>query len=786
MLCILFVVSVACRIDAKALLYSLSTTNRKIPEPPDARREEERFVYIGVAPQDWDDSVPRQSETSTNHLLDPPKELKDPYGWLRDETRSQKEVLAHLEAENDYTNLVTRELTTLQDSLYNEMVSFLRETSHSFPSSSKSFYYYRRTIEGQSYPLHCRAPKDDSSTSGDYLKEHLTKWDGTPSMPILPGEKVYLDESKLANGHDYFEIGSIEISPSQELVAYTVDYTANEIYQLIIQRIDTGHVIFRDSSLLIDNNIVWGLDDSTLFYTKLDDAQRTYQVYRRDFRLGWGDDAEFLMYEETDVLYWVWIYKSMDENYLMVGTESSESSEIHYLNLKRIDGSIESELTCIASRSENVLYTAEHFKGTWWITSNIHGATDLQLWTVSIGEENWLRVLDPKTQQPLLDGVAIEELSVFAKHVVIEGRQEGIPQIWILEIDDDSQVLDWQRLEWTEEAARYVRLASNLVTFNSSTIIVGYQSLVTPLRYIEVPLASPDQRKILTDTPVPGYQKDLYACQRIYTTSRDGRTQIPVSLVYLRSTLEKVESAEGYIPVHLYAYGAYGESIEDSFSSSILPLLNRGVMYAVAHVRGGGEMGRPWYENGKLMSKKNTFNDFIDVARDLIEGKQWTTSELLSIEGRSAGGLTIGASLNQAPDLFRVAILGVPFVDLVATMSDASIPLTAGEWEEWGNPNEEQYYDYMMDYSPMNSVKGGEAYPSMLILAGLFDPRVAYWEPAKFAATLRNEVMLDSERPICLKTDMTSGHFSASDRYKYITEKAFEYAFLLHHLGILK
>mmetsp|Transcript_24610 Transcript_24610/g.67941 ORF Transcript_24610/g.67941 Transcript_24610/m.67941 type:complete len:291 (+) Transcript_24610:1017-1889(+) len=286
-------------------------------------------------------------------------------------------------------------------------------------------------------------------------------------------------------------------------------------------------------------------------------------------------------------------------------------------------------------------------------------------------------------------------------------------------------------------------------------------------------------------TPTPSYEKDKYACDRINVTSRDGTTEIPVSLVYMKSTIEKAKATDSFVPLHLYAYGAYGESIEDTFSSSRIALLNRGMIYAIAHVRGGGELGRKWYEDGKFLTKNNTFNDFVDVARHFVETEKWTTPNLISCEGRSAGGLTIGSVLNQAPDLFRVAILGVPFVDLVATMTDASIPLTAGEWEEWGNPNEKYFFQYMMDYSPMNNIQVGAQYPSCLITAGLFDPRVAYWEPLKYTASLRFAVSNDNEdRPICLQTDMTAGHFSASDRYRHIQSRAFEYSFLLWQLGI--
>ena len=790
---------------------------QQAPQPPKIRRDNDRFIYVGVPNHDDenDERVPRQSETSMNALLDPPIAVPDPYGWMRDETRSNPEVLQHLETENNYTLLqIMQHLKPLETTLYEEMISYILETSHSFPILEQDFYYYQRTTKGQPYPLHCRAPKPKDNTttqattttisSNMYLKHQLALWDGSSTMSVLPGEQVYLDESELAQDHDHLDVGSLEISPSQQLVAYTIDTTGNEVYMLVIQEIDTGKIVFQeDKKLMISNNVIWGPTDDTIFYTKLDDADRTYQVYQRGLK---NTREEVLLYQEDAILFWVGMKKSKDNRYLLVETASSESSEWYYLDLQtRVQNSDRPDnrmaLISVATRQPNVLYSVEHFHGTWWITSNRGGSPDLQLWAKPVDDENeskWSRIPDPKAVQPLLNGIAVEGLSIFVNHIVVQGRQNGMPQLWILTVDgsgDSSKVLDCQRLEWgvdigtDNEGSNYVELASYLVEYNTTSIIVEYESLVTPRQHIEIVLDHPNdftQRTVLQEVPVPGYQKELYDFKRIHVPSRDGKAQIPVSLVYLKSTMEQALGGS-LVPIHLYGYGAYGDSIEDTFSSSRIPLLKRGMIYAIAHVRGGGEMGRPWYEDGKLLHKKNTFNDFIDVARYLIDETKWTTNNLLSCEGRSAGGLTIGASLNQSPELFRVAIMGVPFVDLVATMMDASIPLTAGEWEEWGNPNEEKFFPYMMDYSPMNNVQSSKVYPSILLLAGLYDPRVAFWEPAKMTATLRHEaISSDPKRPICLKTDMTSGHFSASDRYKYIEAKAFDYAFLLDQLGVSK
>eukprot|EP00536_Pseudo-nitzschia_multiseries_P000997 jgi/Psemu1/179957/e_gw1.12.138.1 len=780
-------------------VYRFPSFSKRKKIPPVARREEDRVIYAGAPPPGWDPQIPRQSADSKHPLINPPIAIDDPYGWMRDETRSDPEVLQHLTDNNEYTKASTKHLEKLTETIYNEMKSFMVETSHSFPNLMGDFYYYRRTIEGKPYPLHVRAPKpvlesdngDDATFHAYYLKEHISLWDGSQSMPILPNEVVYLDENALAHGLDYFDVGSIEISPSQGLLAYTIDRQGNEFYELVIHRIDSGESFpVNDSEndgdgspLIISGQIVWGADDNTLFYTKTDEAERSYQVFSRTFK-NEKESEEELVFEELENLYYVSIGKTADEKYLVINNDSSESSEVHYIDLSTKSKSP----SVIADRVQNVLCYVEHFKGNWIIMSNVGENSDFQLWKSKLGGNlELVRLMDPNSGNPLFDGIPIEGVVAFEHHLVVQGRQNGLVQLWVVEVDDSANVIRSIQLQWDAEPAHSVDLGYN-ENYAVSSIIVEYESLTTPLQYVHVDLRDPSnahKRIMMMTTPTPSYEKDKYACDRINVTSRDGTTEIPVSLVYLKSTMEKAKLTDSYVPLHLYAYGAYGQSIEDTFSSSRIALLNRGIVYAIAHVRGGSELGRQWYENGKFLTKQNTFDDFIDVARHFVETKQWTTPSLLSCEGRSAGGLTIGAVLNQAPDLFRVAILGVPFVDLVATMTDASIPLTAGEWEEWGNPNEDYFFQYMMDYSPMNNIQVGVQYPSCLIKAGLFDPRVAYWEPLKYTASLRYGVSNDNgDRPICLQTDMTAGHFSASDRYKHIQSTAFDYSFLLWQLGI--
>eukprot|EP00934_Nitzschia_sp_Nitz4_P004502 Nitzschia sp. Nitz4//scaffold7_size249615//156884//159514//NITZ4_001187-RA/size249615-processed-gene-0.147-mRNA-1//1//CDS//3329558472//4492//frame0 len=750
--------------------------------PPTPHREEEHVAYLGVAPLGWDPDLPRQSSESTNPLMDPPVAVPDPYGWLRDDARKDSLILDHLQQENNYTRDRLHHLGPLKQTIYQELLDSIQETSFSFPVVRRSYFYYTRTIQGAAYPLYCRAPQHvnpNTTTIAAYLQEHLQTWDGSAESPLLPGEHVYLDPNRQSLMYDFYNVGQVAVSPSEELVAYTLDVHGNEIYQLIVMNAESGHIQFSDSTLEVTQDLVWPVDEEILYYAKSDDAERTYQVYQWNLTL----QKEHLLFEDLDVTYWVGFYLSQDRQYLLIESASSTTSEAYYLDLFDKDSTLQS----ITQRRPNVLYEVEHLDGYWWILSNVNNSEgDMQLWTTPVGVEGdkpWTRVLDAplnNMSEPLLEGVTLEGLSVYDSHyVVLEGREGGSQQIWVVQVSDGASVAEWERLELDVPASVATLSVEDTI---SSSLFLRFSSLITPAQVLHIDLEDLTSHSIVHEQSVPNYDKSLYGSQQLQLYSRDGTTMIPVSLVYRKETWDKVEISSEAVPIHMYAYGAYGVSVDDTFAASRLPLLDRGILYAIVHVRGGGELGRPWYLDGKLLNKHNTFDDFVDVAVDLIH-RGWTTADLLSCEGRSAGGLTIGASVNQAPELFRVAILGVPFVDLVVTMMDASIPLTTGEWEEWGNPNEETYFSAMMDYSPMNNVKE-TMYPSMLLLAGLNDPRVAYWEPAKLTATLRYTTISHEDRPICLKTDLTSGHFSASDRYKNLEEKAFDYAFLIDQLGL--
>ena len=589
-----------------------------------------------------------------------------------------------------------------------------------------------------------------------------------------------------------------------------MDYKGDETYEVHIKDLETGKeyalsAAGEDKLLETSGTVLWGKNESTLFYMTMDATHRPYRLYSRQ---NWQTDApvDKLLKEELDDVYWSHAYKSLDGQYLFFETASSETSEVWFMELREKI----MDMKCIAPRRSKVLYEVEHGHGEWWIWTNVDNSPNMKLMKAAAKAEcahDWELVLDADGK-PVFDGnidLALDGVTTLQNHVVVQGRSGGIPRVWIYDLATKKM----ERLEF-EEAAHDVGMAAQL-EFDTNTIAVGYDSLVTPPQTIEISLSSPsDNRKVLKAKTVPGYDKDTYGCDRLTVKSRDGKTDIPISVVYRKDVMERVKAGER-APTHLYGYGSYGSCCEADFSSTRVPWLERGMIYVIAHIRGGGEMGRAWYEepNGaKYMCKKNTFFDFCDVAEFLVE--HWTAPEMLSCEGRSAGGMLIGASINLEPELFRVAILGVPFVDVVATMVDASIPLTAGEWVEWGNPNEEKFFQYMMEYSPMQNIKANVQYPACFLTGGLYDPRVQYWyvsigmfwienfmycrlksalcfahhrEPAKFAASLRH-ANPESTRPVCVKMDMSAGHFSASDRYKYLKELSIDYSFLLDQLGL--
>eukprot|EP00592_Proboscia_alata_P016603 CAMPEP_0194398246 /NCGR_PEP_ID=MMETSP0174-20130528/125996_1 /TAXON_ID=216777 /ORGANISM="Proboscia alata, Strain PI-D3" /LENGTH=920 /DNA_ID=CAMNT_0039194521 /DNA_START=440 /DNA_END=3202 /DNA_ORIENTATION=+ len=897
--------------------------------PPVARRDTDRFVLAGKLPDDDgendyvdvkndngnqngenneddddydenedDEPLLRQSETSTNPLISPPVPVPDPYGWMRDDERTNTEVLQHIAAENEFTKQITggNEMIDLRSKLYDEMKDRLQETDYSCPSiikgltNSSQYWYYVRTMEGCSYSVFCRAPVADSAANqgGQYdaVMDIATSWDGSPTAPILPGEVQYLNVNVLASQgkdgkpHEYCSVGEMEESPSQSLIAYTLDVVGDEVYKLFVERMRTNNhaapsvdakdrvdssslVVDHDANLECDGTVVWSNDDSSLFYVEMDDTLRSYKVRRRSLSQNQQKKLEDdeVIYEEKDELFDVGIGKTSDEKYLLVSTSSAETSEVHYLSLEDDNGT-STTLRCVAKRQVKVLYDIDHWNGNWLITSNAGGSTNMKLLTSPVNNVNssenesssphahWKDVaIHPsplaveEQSLPLFDGGpnrALESIVAFQNHVVAYGREGGLPRIWILKLQQEQSLTPSDNTKGENDASQLSLPPLQVIGFaqlslqndnkikenedikagfdiglgpnhqyNTSDLIIAYDSPTEPPQAIVVNMndyfnedngtAQQKLQLILKKSVVPGYDPSQYSSHREFVLSRDGKNRIPVTLVYHKNiTFPPTSPDNNYNgkksnkvhPLHLYGYGSYGDSCECDFDPTRLPLLDRGIIYAIVHVRGGGEMGRQWYEDpkhgGKYLSKRNTFFDFIDVASHYSTGEsKITDSSLLSIEGRSAGGLLIGAAINQEPELFKCAILGVPFVDVLCSMIDSTIPLTVGEWEEWGNPNEEYFFEYMKGYDPMRNVKIDGTYPSCLLTGGLHDSRVQYWEPLKFAAELRHAQDSHKSGPVCLKMEMSAGHFSASDRYKYLKELAFDYAFLLDQLGLV-
>lgn len=577
-------------------------------QPPIARREEDRVVYAGVAPPEWDTTIPRQANDSTEPMMDPPIGIPNPYGWLRDDKRESKEILEHLEAENAYTKAVTEHLEPLKAKLYEELLESIQETDHTVPLPRGDYWYYTRTLQGSSYRQYCRAHKPASCG-----KAYTTvNWDGTKESPILDGEEIYLDVNVLAKDRKYCSVSSVKPSPSHKYIAYAVDFSGDEKYELHVKNLETGEDVALktvdgtgDELLEISGSLVWGKDDSTLYYMTMDDQQRPDKLYQRQ---NWQSETptDTLLMHESDDLYWCHCYKSLDGKYVFFEAASKETSEVSFLATEtETDAPV--TMQPVAPRRNKVLYEVEHRHGTWWIWTNVDGSPNMKLMTAPAqanSADSWELVTDTN-DNAIFDGSSsdksLSDVTVFDKYVVAQGREGGIPRIWILQPENKSL----QRLSF-EEAAHDVGLGGHY-EFDTASIVVGYDSMVTPPSTIEISLDDPEKtRSVLKAKVVPGYQKDVYGCDRLEVLSRDGKTQIPISVVYRMDVMEKVQNGER-VPIHLYGYGSYGSCCEADFDSTRLPLLKRGMIYVIAHIRGGGEMGREWYEepNGaKYLCKK--------------------------------------------------------------------------------------------------------------------------------------------------------------------------------------
>ena len=584
-------------------------------------------------------------------------------------------------------------------------------------------------------------------------------------------------------------------------MVYGVDYNGSETYKVVVRDIATGEEK-TDAIDRVSGSIQWGCDEQELFYCTEDEAKRPDKLWRHC--MGTAQSEDCLVFHEADSLFYLSSWRSKSGQLLLVDSGSCETTEMHYLVLGNADGGTDPKaLVTVQPRDFKLRYEVEHLPAPHdglLVWSNKDNALNMRLMFTSLeacargaGQDDWAELIEyDSTRQ-------IEGVEVFSGHIAVEGRQDGLTQVWIGKIPSDKSIteVELNRVEFPDPTYEAGISSQGNKIFDAAEIRLHYSSLTTPTTWLDMDMDKQGDEAFTTvkQEEVLNFKKEDYACCRMFAPANDG-TQIPVSVVYkanlFDADLNGAESFDAFFatngtapggsrPCFLYGYGSYGICIDPGFDAKLLPYLDRGVVYCIAHIRGGGEMGRYWYEEqGKYLNKRNTFSDFINCAEFLIDSGV-TTPAQLAIEGRSAGGLLMGATLNQRPDLFRCCVAGVPFVDVCTTMSDPSIPLTVGEWEEWGNPNEAKYFHYMMSYSPLDNVVA-QSYPSILITAGLHDPRVPYWEPAKWAAKLRSLTTGD-QNDILVKMDLDSGHFSASDRYKYLRVKAFEQAFVLDRIG---
>lgn len=655
----------------------------------------------------------------------------DNYYWLRD--RKNPEVIEYLKAENEYTKAMMKHTEKFQEQLYREMLGRIKEEDMDVPVKIDDYYYYKRTEKGKQYEIFCRK-------KGSLDAE----------------EEILLDQNELAIGHDYLYIHALKVSPDHSLLAYSVDRAGNEIYTIYIKDLSDGK-LRKDEILNSNGNIIWANDNKTIFYTTLDEINRPFKVYRHI--LGTKQYKDRMVYHEKDDAFFIYLSKTKSKKYIIMQLLSKITTENHFLSA---DNPLE-KFNLIQPRIHGIEYYVDNHNDKFYIMTN-DNAKNFKLMEVPINsplKENWKEII------PHRDSVKIDDFELFNNYLIAYERRRGLKEIRIMDLNSK----EVHYIDFPEPVYNY-RKGEN-PNFYSNKLRFIYESLITPKSVYDYVMYTKEKKLLKQDEVLGDYKPDIYQSERIFATAKDG-VKIPISIAYKKGLLK-----DGNNPVYLTGYGAYGSSYNPYFSSIRLSLLERDFIYAIAHVRGGGEMGREWYEQGKFLNKKNTFTDFISCAEYLIS-EGYTSPDNLAITGGSAGGLLIGAVTNMRPDLFKVVIADFPFVDALNTMLDPTIPLTILEYDEWGNPNEEEYYFYMKSYSPYDNVEAKD-YPNMLITAGLNDPRVQYWEPAKWAAKLR--AIKTDDNILLLKTNMGTGHFGVTGRYDYLKEISFEYAFIFDIFG---
>lgn len=657
--------------------------------------------------------------------------LEDPYFWLRE--RENPEVRAYLEAENAYTRAQTADIADLADHIYEEMKARIQETDLSVPSRKGSYFYYTRTEAGKAYSIHCR-------------RRHFTDGHGD--------EEVLLDGNTLAEGKAYFDLGAFAISPDHRYLAYSVDHEGDERYTLRIRDLMTGeHCV--DEIPDTSTSVEWAADNRTLFYSTLDESMRPYKLFRHE--LGTDPAGDVCVFHEQDEAFYLSLVKTRSDRFLLLDLSSTATTEIWMLEADHAGGTFE----CLAPRRPNIEYDVEHHGDKLFIVTN-DDAVNFRLMETPVdlpARVNW-RERIPHRPDVFLTGV-----DAFRNHLVMHAREDGLTTLSIEHLESG----ETHRVEFDEDV--YTVSTGINPEFETDTLRLRYTSLVTPVTVYDYDMNTRKLEQRKRQEVRGGYDPGLYASRRVHATSHDG-ARVPISLVYRKDL-----AVDAPQPTLLYGYGAYGISIDPTFGSGRLSLLDRGFVFAIAHIRGGAEMGRTWYDRGKLADKINTFHDFIACA-DYLCDSGTTSRDRLGILGGSAGGLLVGATLNMRPDLCRAAVAAVPFVDVINTMLDPTLPLTVIEYEQWGDPNEAEAFERILGYSPYDNIHA-VTYPDLLVTAGWNDPRVQYWEPAKWVAKMRSIVPGGC---ILLKTNMDAGHAGASGRYEAIRETAFEYAFLIDRL----
>jgi oligopeptidase B len=656
--------------------------------------------------------------------------LVDPYFWLRE--KNNAEVKAYLEAENAYTESVMRPTEPLQAAIYKEMLGHIKETDVNVPYRMGDYFYYSRTEQGKQYPIYAR--KRGS---------------------LEAKEEVTLDMNEMAKGLKFLGLGSYSVSDDGNYLAYSTDTTGYRQYTLQIKDLRTGQLLPEKIERV--GSVMWATDNKTVFYSTEDAVTKRSDKF---FRHTIGSDKSDLIYEDKDELFDLDGGRTRDRKMIFIISGSKTSTEYRYIPA---DKPMEAPRVILPREADHE-YSVDHRGDLFYIRTN-KDAKNFRLVTAPVSDpskKNWKEIIAHHAE------VKIDDIDLFSNHLVVTELENGLQQLRVVDLKNNRS----HRITFPEPV--YSTALSNNPEFNTRTLRFAYQSLVTPNSVFDYNMDD-KTRVLMKQTEVPGgFDKANYKSERIFATASDG-TQIPISIVYRKGLKQ-----DGKNPTLLYGYGSYGISINPTFSSNRLSLLDRGVVFAIAHIRGGGELGEPWRESGRMMNKRNTFTDFISSAEHLIKQK-YTSSDHLIIQGGSAGGMLVGAVVNMRPDLFKAAIAQVPFVDVLNTMLDATLPLTTSEYIEWGNPNEKAAFEYMKTYSPYDNIKA-QNYPSMLIKVSLNDSQVPYWEGAKFAARLR--ATKTDNNLLLLKTNMGAGHGGSSGRYDALKEIAFDYAFMLNQFGI--